>query len=314
VPGIVVPAGAPDVGRQRVALDLHSSAFAPRLPPHLEALTTEIVRSLRDTPGLVALALGGSYAAGMAHPDSDLDFGLYYRDEAPLDLEVVRRVAEALNDVPAPTVTGFGGWGKWVNGGAWLTVRGQRVDFIYRSVDRLRHWIARSREGDFEQDYYVQHAYGFRSYMYLGELHICRPLLDSDGALAALKAEVAVYPPALKAAVIRTWLPNADTSYSGRKAALRGDVYMAVGCFTRSLAMLAQVLFALNERYFVTDKGTLDHIKRFALAPPGYAERAQEILARPGSTPEALMDTERRLEELQREVALLCTEWMEEKR
>ena len=35
--------------------------------------------TLRDIPGVVAVALGGSRATGTEHDDSDWDFGLYYR-------------------------------------------------------------------------------------------------------------------------------------------------------------------------------------------------------------------------------------------
>jgi aminoglycoside N3'-acetyltransferase/predicted nucleotidyltransferase len=278
--------------------------------PSRAALVAEIAEELRRLPGVVAVALGGSYAAGTARPDSDVDLGLYYREAAPFDIADVRRVAEALNDTPRPTVTGFGGWGKWVNGGAWLTVRGQRVDFLYRSVERLEHWIAESERGEWEQDYYVQDAYGFRSYIYLGELDLCWPLHDPHGVLWALKARVAVYPPALQAGLIRTWLPiSARSFYALRQAAARGDVYMAVGCLTRIVAMLTQVLFALNGAYFVTDKGALERIESFPLRPPGYAGAVRELLGQPGATRAGLESTAGRLEALHGEVAALCAAW-----
>jgi len=222
----------------------------------------------------------------------------------------VRRVANAVNDMPDPTVTDLGGLGEWVNGGAWLTVRGQRVDFIYRSVERLQHWIDESARGEFTQDYYVQDAYGFRSYIYLGELRICRPLHDPEGALAALKSQVEIYPPALKRELIRTWLPISGRSfYSLHKAAARGDVYMAVGCLTRVVAMLTQVLFALNDTYFVTDKGSLEQIERFPLRPDGYAA-VRNLLGRPGTTRGDLETAAGRLEALHGQVAALCGEWL----
>jgi aminoglycoside 3-N-acetyltransferase len=278
--------------------------------PARAALVAEIAERVRRIPGVVAVALGGSYAAGTAHPDSDVDLGLYYREGAPFSINAVRRVAEEVNDTPGPTVTGFGGWGEWVNGGAWLTVRGQRVDFLYRSLERLAHWIAESERGEWEQDYYVQDAYGFRSYVYLGELALCWPLHDPEGVLGALKARVAVYPSALRAGLIRTWLPGSARSfYALRKAAARGDVYMAVGCLTRIVALLTQVLFALNEAYFVTDKGALERIEGFSLRPGGYSAAVRELLGHPGTTPAELEATAARLEALHGEVAARCAAW-----
>lgn len=274
-------------------------------------LVRHLVARLREVPGIAAVALGGSYASGTAHPDSDIDLGLYYRDAAPFSIDAVRRVANEVNDTPNPTVTDFGGWGEWVNGGAWLTVQGQRVDFIYRSIERLQHWIDESTRGEWEQDYYVHDAYGFRTYIYLGELRICRPLYDPEDALAALKAQVEAYPPALKRGLIRTWLPvSAGSFYSLRKAAARGDVYMAVGCLTRVVAMLTQVLFALNEIYFVTDKGALERIEAFPLRPEGYAAAVRDLLGRPGMTRADLERAAGRLESLHGQVAALCSDWL----
>jgi hypothetical protein len=274
-------------------------------------LVRDLVARLTQIPGIAAIALGGSYASGAAHPNSDIDLGLYYCETAPFSIDAVRRLADAVNDTPNPTVTDFGGWGKWVNGGAWLTVQGQRVDFIYRNVERLQYWIDESMRGEFTQDYYVQDAYGFRSYIYLGELHICRPLHDSQGMLAALKAQVEVYPSALKRKLIRTWLPIAGRSfYSLHKAAAQGDVYMAVGCVTRVGAMLTQVLFTLNETYFVTDKGALERIDTFPLQPDGYVGAVRELLGQPGTTPAELEITAARLEDLHRRVTSLCSDWL----
>ena len=84
---------------------------------------------------------------------------------------------------------------------------------------------------------------------------------------------------------------------------------MAVGCLTRIVAMLTQVLFALNEAYFVTDKGALERIDAFPLRPEGYAAGVRDLLGHPGTTPAALEATTARLEALHGEVAALCAAW-----
>jgi hypothetical protein len=258
----------------------------------------------------VAVALGGSYAGGTAKPDSDLDLGLYYHEAAPFEVDAVRRLANQINDTPAPTVTGFGGWGKWVNGGAWLTVHGQRVDFLYRNLDQLERVIADCQQGEWVSDYYQQFTHGFHSYIYLGELAICRPLHDPHGALAALKARVDVYPPVLRREIIREWLRGAEVWWPVlRKFAARGDVYNVAGSANRVAAALTQVLFALNETYFVTDKGALERIDRFPVKPGGYSAAVRAILAHPGGTPGELLATVQRLEEIHHQVTALCAKW-----
>jgi len=51
-----------------------------------------------------------------------------------------------------------------------------------------------------------------------------------------------------------------------------------VGCLFRCAACLVQVLYALNERYFVNEKGSARAADSFPFHPAGFGE----ILDRPG--------------------------------
>src|SRR6185503_17930460 len=98
-------------------------------------LVSSLTKRLGTIPGIEAVVLGGSHARGRAQPGSDIDLGLFYTEAAPFSIQSVRELAEAVNDTAGPVVTNFYEWGPWVNGGAWLTIGGQRVDFIYRSLE-----------------------------------------------------------------------------------------------------------------------------------------------------------------------------------
>ena len=77
----------------------------------------------------MAVVLGGSAAHGEADERSDLDLGIYYRPERPPSIAALRALAQELDDRhPPDSATDFGGWGPWINGGAWLQIRGKRVD------------------------------------------------------------------------------------------------------------------------------------------------------------------------------------------
>ncbi len=261
----------------------------------------------RAVTGVVAIALGGSYARGTAGPDSDLDLGLYYREQAPPDVEAIRRLAAELNDFAGPVVTQLYEWGQWVNGGAWLTIEGQRVDFLYRNVDQLDRVIADCQEGRTVDDFWQQPPYGFFNYIYLGEVHTCRALYDPDGLLALLKARVRVYPEALKRKIVQGHLWSAAlTIETTAKLAARGDVYSTVGGLARIAASLTQVLFALNETYFVTDKDALWAIDAFPLRPEGYSRRVSAALAHPGATAAELVKSLGTMSGLCREVVALA--------
>ena len=87
------------------------------------------------------MTLRGSRAAGTAVEGSDWDFGLYYRGGLdPADISALGWPGRVF----AP-----GEWGSIVNGGAWPTVGGARVDLIYRDLDEVLRWTA-AEEGRFE--------------------------------------------------------------------------------------------------------------------------------------------------------------------
>src|SRR5262245_15856355 len=153
--------------------------------------------------GVRAVVLGGSHARGRAQPGSDIDLGVYYSEAAPFSIQSLRELAEAVNDTAGPVVTDFYGWGPWVNGGAWLTIGGQRVDLLYRNLEQLERVIAEAEAGRYEVHYLQQPPFGFFSGTYLGEVAVCVPLFDPECRLDALKRRVADYPEALRRAVVR---------------------------------------------------------------------------------------------------------------
>ena len=272
-----------------------------------QTLVGELVARVRDVPGVAAVALGGSYARGTAKAGSDIDLGLYYHEARPFAIEAIRAIANAVNDTSDPVVAGFGGWGPWVNGGAWLTIGGQRVDFLYRSLERLDVTIEACARGEFQTDYEQQPATGFFSFIYLGELAICRPLHDPAGALAGLKARVWPYPPALRAAVLKRFGFHAGFALGHLdKAAANGDVYMAVGCLYRALSALVQMLYALNGRYFISDKGAITECAAFERVPADFGARVTGLLATSGATSAALAESAGQARALYNEVQRLA--------
>ena len=156
------------------------------------ALAERTSARLSAIPGVVAVVLGGSRASGAPEPDADLDLGLYYRAAAPPPLARLRALARELSDPGAPAdVTDFGAWGPWVVGGAWLTIEGVRVDWIFRELGRVASVLDDCLAGRVTCDYYLGHPHGFHNHYYAAELHYCRPLADPEGAVAALRARVA---------------------------------------------------------------------------------------------------------------------------
>jgi len=253
-------------------------------------LVSSLAKRLEAIPGMKAVVLGGSYARGCAQPGSDIDLGLFYSDVAPFSIERVRELAKEINDTPGPVVTDFYGWGAWVNGGAWLTIDGQRVDFIYRSIEHVQRVMATAEAGRYEVDYAQQPPFGFFSGTYLGEIAVCIPLADPEGHVDSLKRRVAEYPEALRRALILDYLWAAEfalAAFAG-KFASRGDTYGTAACLTRVVNQLVLVLFALNRKYPINDKTALAEVAEFQLAPAEFAVRIQKTLASVGASPAEL--------------------------
>jgi hypothetical protein len=279
------------------------------LPPALSEAQRNGIHGLVDrlssVPGVEAVVLGGSFARGTQRAGSDVDLGLYYRPEAPFAIEEIRRVAEAIASSP-PTVTDFYGWGAWVNGGAWIKTPWGKVDFLYRNLEQVERTIDDAERGIVHHDYPQQPAYGFYSVIYLAETSICIPLYDPTGAVTRLKARVATYPAQLKAQVANGSLWSGEfTLLHARSFAESGDVYNTAGCLTRTAANLTQALFALNERYFMSDKRAMETIDGFAVKPAGYVAAITAVLAAPGHDAPALAASVRSMEAVWRSVVEL---------
>ncbi len=278
----------------------------PNLPEEKRSVLEQLVENLSKVPGMCAIVLGGSYASGTHHEKSDMDIGLYYREARPFPIAEIRAIADGISVQGSPTVTGFYGWGAWVNGGAWINTPAGKVDFLYRNLDQVRQTIAEAEQGISHHDYDQQPAYGFYSVIYLAETQICIPLYDPEGVIAELKRSVEIYPLVLKQKVIADSLWAAEfTLLHARNFAAQGDVYNTVGCITRAVSNLTQALFALNDKYFLRDKKVMDVVSQFQKLPPEYLQQIRRILACPGATAEELTKNILELEQAWRSVVML---------
>lgn len=270
-------------------------------------LVASLAARLEALPGVKAVVLGGSYARGRAQAGSDIDLGLFYSEAAPFAIDALRALAAELNDAPDPVVSEFYGWGPWVNGGAWLTIGGQRVDFLYRSLEHVERVLADAEAGRYELDYAQQPPFGFFSATYLGELAICVPLVDPEGVLAPLKQRVAVYPEALRRSIVQDYLWSAEfglTAFAPKFAA-RADAYGTTACLTRAVNQLVLALFAINRQYPLNDKTALAEIAEFERAPREFGPRVQGAITRLEASPATLLAAVEAVGQLLRETAAL---------
>jgi nucleotidyltransferase-like protein len=244
-----------------------------------DAILQRIVPALAEVPGVAAIALGGSRARGTATEASDYDIGLYYSAERPLDADRLLQTVRTFADKPdAAEVTSIGGWGPWIVGGGWLSVSGRKVDLLYRNIDDVTEMIGKCRAGEITMHYQPGHPHGFCTAIWMGEVALGVPLHDPNGTFTVLKAKTSPYPHALRDALIRKFgWEILFAIENGELAAARAEQTHVAGCAYRALTCTAQVLFALNERYLINEKGALQEAATFPLTIPDIASRANEV-------------------------------------
>jgi len=232
-------------------------------------LARTIAARFAARPEVVAVALGGSRAAGGADGASDLDLYVY-ADPAP---PVADRAA----------IAGTGARGleldvsPWEAGDVWVdTETGLIVDVMYRTPG----WIA-----DQLDRVLVRHeaSVGYSTCFWHNVL-TSTPLADRDGWFAALQARAdQPYPEALRRNVIalnHPLLRSATFSFLAQieRAVARGDGVAVGHRVAALLASFFDVLFTLNRLPHPGEKRLVAEASRCPLVPPDLAARVDDLL------------------------------------
>ncbi len=256
----------------------------------VEQILAQVVGRVSKIEGVQAIVLGGSRARGTADERSDIDLGIYYDGEHPFSIAALAKAAKELDDRHADgLVTSFGDWGPAVNGGGWLEIGGNHVDFLYRELGAVGDAIEDCIAGRLRSIYQLGHPLGFHIQIYAGEVHVCRPLYDPAGTVARLKSRVIEYPETMRTAAVTKHLFDAEFEITiAAKPAERGDVMYVAGCLFRAAGFVTFVLYALNRKFFLNEKGALAESRSFAIKPPRFHDTVAGLLGRIGTTPAEL--------------------------
>lgn len=246
----------------------------------VEYILNKISKELDNIPGIVGVVLGGSRARGTHHKKSDIDIGIYYDESEGFDVGELNKVAVKLDDEHREgLVTPLGQWGPWVNAGGWLIINGYHVDFILRDIKRVSQVIDDCLAGRVSIHYQTGHPHGYLNAMYMGEISICKILLDPKGKISQLKSKTYPYPKALKEAITRYFMFEASFSLMFAEDNVeKDDIYYICGHCFRSISCLNQVIFALNDEYCINEKKAVKMIEGFKIKPKDYKERVDRII------------------------------------
>jgi hypothetical protein len=258
------------------------------LPSNVETVLADFIPICREmVVGRYAILVGGSLGKGLADKTSDIDLRLFYDELAPQPAlaSVEQRLADTIR--------------------AWEE-KGQVVDGCWtRQIGPIEAEVACWLAGEGRPTDIVWTIWG---YYLLPDLYHMALVEDPFGVIAGWKATLATYSPKLKAAILAKHLGSLRywrEDYHYRSKVRRQDCVFLAGLTSRLLHDIMQVLFALNETYFVGDGGNLHFAEAFAIVPPRLTERVNGILY-PGDDAEALERQYAQLGELIDEVLALA--------
>jgi hypothetical protein len=210
--------------------------------------------------GRHAVALGGSRGRKAADSRSDLDFRLFYDQLVSEEQRLESCRAELRARIAA--------WSR----------RGVKVDGYWpRRIADIEAALAGQLAGEPPQPMF----WSVWGYHLLTDLANLRVISDPWGVIRAWGERLAAFPPALKAALIerhgktlRYW--RDDYHYASKAA--REDVVFCCGLATTLIHAAFQVLFALNEVYYVGDGRNLECTSAFRILPRDFEARVRAAL------------------------------------
>ena len=232
-----------------------------------------LAAELAALSGVVAVVLGGSRATGTQRPDSDWDIGAYYRASGQrLDPGELRALGHE------GYVSALGEWGPIMNGGAWLTIDGIKIDVLYRDLDLVERWLDDARKGRFE--ILTQNGYivGAPTYLPVGELAISQPLSGEVPRPG--------FPEALAAAAPGRWEGKAAVALMFAEIYARlGDSVCCAGMLSEAVLCAAHARLVGRREWVLNEKGLVERAGLGAAQPllgcPGAS--STELLATTGS-------------------------------
>ena len=214
-----------------------------------------LVDHIASLPHVLAVISRDPDVSAINAPAGAWSLGVYYRGD--FDPEGLRHLQG--------TVTAPGDWGRIMNGGATLTIDGQRVDLHYREIDEVRHWIKESEAGRFEVDPSNDAVAGVPSYTLAAEMALGTVVAGSLGAAIE-------YPEKLAEQGAAHWRRSANSSLEHAVTrAEHGDVagvlaHLAKACIEVAHARLCEARRWTVSEVEILERAELAHLNKLLTA------------------------------------------------
>lgn len=237
-------------------------------PRPSDPVLQKLVGTLRKVPGIVAIGLGGSRSIGTATQHSDYDLIVFQEKDETVDMEALAGAIEELGAPRPDTKRPL----------AELSIGGRKVEIFFRSLERISNEIAMAQKGQFRRTMNPLHTIGFLSTIVVSYATYVRLLWDPSGRLKAVIESAFPYPEPLRDRMINTFRTEASLAliHAGKVRSVN-DIAHLMGLYARINAAWSLVLFAVNRRYPVIDKGGRQLVCSFPEVPDNFDFRTRAI-------------------------------------
>ncbi len=237
------------------------------------SLAKQIASRYEKASQVEAVALGGSYATGLAEPASDIDLYVYSQSAIPLpDREVIAKESSSAVEFNNQF---------WESGDEWTDrSSGIHVDVMFRQTNWIEEQVDRVL---------VRHeaSLGYSTCLW-HNVQTSTLLFDRQGWFTALQENARQsYPDALQLAIISKNYPllrNVASAYRSqlKKAMSRADIVSINHRLTAFLASYFDIIFAINQLPHPGEKRLINIVEKTCrLVPSGMSEMLHRILESP---------------------------------
>ena len=234
--------------------------------PPVQAIIDECLPLLKAlAKGRCAVTLGGSRGKRTADNQSDLDFRVFCD-------EIVGGANYWENEA----------WKPFAKRVEYWRAQGVHIDYCWvRTVNEIDTQLDAWLSGKIAP---VEHVWTLWGYHLLTDIANQVVIEDPAGLIAGWQARLTPYPQPLQKAILKKHLGSLNywrTDYHYRNKVERGDVVFLASITARLVHDIMQVLFAINQTYYVGDGNNLHYVAKFVIKPNDIERRIQAILYPP---------------------------------
>ena len=229
----------------------------------------ELGKALSLLEGVAAVGLGGSRGLGMADENSDYDFVLFRCGgkliSTPRIVEAIEQFTERKNiHVVAGLVS--------------AKVEGKKVEVFHKDLNLIENEISLARNGQFRRTIRQLFPHGDISTAVISHVINLELCSEKEECVTRLRKLAEPYPDLLRVAMIKAFMSEvAITAIHAVKIKKATDAQNLFALCSGVFYFANIVIFALNRKYPVLEKGGTRLILDLPLRPQDYEQRIKDV-------------------------------------